>query len=188
SEEFGPEYKDNIFAALFNLQKVTRHVLVPQGATFTSRDEDFVVSDNKDFHPTDVIEDADGSLLVIDTGGWYKLCCPTSQLYKPDVLGAIYRVRKTNAPRFEDPRGLKIDWKQLHPKELVAQLDNPRPAVRKRSMEALALAARADAGALVSALDAVLGDRGKTQMTRLNAVWTATRIDHPAARKSARSV
>ena len=27
------------------------------------------------------------SLLVVDTGGWYKLCCPTSQLVKPDVLG-----------------------------------------------------------------------------------------------------
>ena len=39
----------------------------------------------------DVFEDADGSLIVIDTGGWYKLCCPTSQLAKPDVLGAIYR-------------------------------------------------------------------------------------------------
>src|SRR3546814_9217684 len=59
--------------------------------TLVRSDSDFLVSDNTDFHPTDVIEDADGSLLVIDTGGWYKLCCPTSQLWKPDVLGAIYR-------------------------------------------------------------------------------------------------
>ena len=81
----------------FNLHKVTRHVLTPDGATFTSRDEDFLVSDNLDFHPTDVLEDADGSLLVVDTGGWYKLCCPTSQLAKPDVLGAIYRVRRRGA-------------------------------------------------------------------------------------------
>jgi hypothetical protein len=34
-----------------------------------------------------VIEDADGSLLVVDTGGWYKLCCPTSQLVKPTCWG-----------------------------------------------------------------------------------------------------
>ncbi len=90
---------------MFNLRKVTRHVLEPSGATFTTRDTDFVVSDSRDFHPTDVIEDADGSLLVVDTGGWYKLCCPTSQLAKPDTLGAIYRVRRTGAAPVNDPRG-----------------------------------------------------------------------------------
>ena len=105
SRVFGDGYRDNFFAALFNLQKVTRHVLEPSGATFTSRDADFLVSNSRDFHPTDVLEDADGSLLVIDTGAWYKLCCPTSQLAAPEVLGAIYRVRRTGAPRPDDPRG-----------------------------------------------------------------------------------
>src|SRR5439155_16068291 len=98
SRVFGPDYQDNLFAALFNLRKVTRHILEPEGATFKSRDSDFLVSDNRDFHPTDVLEDADGSLLVVDTGGWYKLCCPTSQLVKPDVLGGIYRIRRKGAP------------------------------------------------------------------------------------------
>src|SRR4051794_24400335 len=41
SDAFGPEYVDNLFASLFNLQKVTRHVLVPSGATFRSEDSDF---------------------------------------------------------------------------------------------------------------------------------------------------
>ena len=40
----------------------------PSGATFACRNEDFLVSSDTDFHPTDVLEDADGSLLVIDTG------------------------------------------------------------------------------------------------------------------------
>ena len=105
SSVFGREYRDTFFAAMFNLRKVTRHVLEPRGATFTTRDTDFVVSEDRDFHPTDVIEDADGSLLVVDTGPWYKLCCPTSQLAKPDTLGAIYRVRRTGAPAVNDPRG-----------------------------------------------------------------------------------
>ena len=91
---FSEPGRETFYAALFNMQKVTRHELVPAGATFTSKDTDFVVADSLDFHPTDVIEDADGSLLVVDTGAWYKLCCPTSQLAKPDVPGAIYRVRK----------------------------------------------------------------------------------------------
>jgi putative membrane-bound dehydrogenase-like protein len=98
SDGFGPEYRDNFFATTFNLHKVTRHILRPNGATYASTDSDFLVSDSTDFHPTDVLEDADGSLLVVDTGGWYKLCCPSSQLAKPDVLGAIYRVRKKGAP------------------------------------------------------------------------------------------
>jgi putative membrane-bound dehydrogenase-like protein len=108
SNAFGPEYKDNLFCALFNLHKVTRHVLIPAGATFSTRDEDFVVSNNVDFHPTDVIEDTDGSLLIIDTGGWYKLCCPTSQFHKPDVLGAIYRVRRKDVITVLDGRELDI--------------------------------------------------------------------------------
>jgi len=95
SRVFGEEYRDNFFATLFNMNKVTRHVLEPSGATFKSRDSDFLVSNSRDFHPTDVLEDADGSLLVLDTGAWYKLCCPTSQLAAPEVLGAIYRVRRT---------------------------------------------------------------------------------------------
>jgi hypothetical protein len=93
-------WRDNLFACQFNMHKVSRHALTPEGASFKSRDEDFVVSKNLDFHPTDVLEDADGSLVIVDTGGWYKLCCPTSQLWKPDILGAIYRVLKTGVERW----------------------------------------------------------------------------------------
>ena len=98
SDAFGPGYRDNLFATTFNLHKVTRHVLRKEGATYASTDSDFLVCDDVDFHPTDVLPDADGSLLVVDTGGWYRLCCPSSQLAKPDVLGAIYRVRRADAP------------------------------------------------------------------------------------------
>jgi putative membrane-bound dehydrogenase-like protein len=177
SKVFGPKYQHNLFACLFNLQKVTRHVLTLSGATFTSRDEDFLVSDNKDFHPTDVIEDADGSLLVIDTGGWYKLCCPTSQLVKPDVLGAIYRIRRAGAPRIEDPRGLKLAWGKMRPRELADLLDDPRPAVRKRAVEALA--ARGAEGVLPAL---TMLRTGRNAEARRNAVWALTRIDTPQAR------
>ena len=43
SRVFGADYRDNFFAAMFNLRKVTRHVLEPSGATFTTRDTDFLV-------------------------------------------------------------------------------------------------------------------------------------------------
>ena len=86
-----------------------------------------------DFHPTDVFVDADGSLLVVDTGGWYKLCCPTSQLWKPDVVGGIYRVRKTGAKPPADPRGHKIDWPHQTPQQLWALHGDDRQAVRLRA-------------------------------------------------------
>ncbi|MFN0066099.1 MAG: PVC-type heme-binding CxxCH protein, partial [Limisphaerales bacterium] len=93
-EGLGTGFRDNFFATSFNLHKVTRHVLRRSGATYASDTTDFVVSDNVDFHPTDVLADADGSLLIVDTGGWYKLCCPSSQLAKGDVPGGLYRVRR----------------------------------------------------------------------------------------------
>jgi putative membrane-bound dehydrogenase-like protein len=138
SAAFGREYKDNLFVALFNLHKVTRHVLIPTGATFTTRDEDFLVSNNVDFHPTDVVEDADGSLLVIDTGGWYKLCCPTSQFHKPDVLGAIYRVRRKEG-RSGEPAGLSRRDKPGGSPVHTASLADSDYTVRQRAIHDIAL-------------------------------------------------
>lgn len=107
--QFGREYRDNLFCCQFNLRKVSRHILIPKGSTYISQDSDFLVSDNLDFHPTDVLEDRDGSLLVLDTGGWYKICCPTSQFMKPDVTGAIYRIRKVGGrPTGSTPTGTSL--------------------------------------------------------------------------------
>lgn len=119
--------KDDMFVCNFNMHKVTRHVLKRQGATYKTEDSDFVVAADTDFHPTDVLEDADGSILIVDTGGWYKLCCPTSQLAKPDVLGAIYRVRKTGMKKPE------ITEDKLSALWAMIRKDSPeaRAAVRK---------------------------------------------------------
>lgn len=174
---FGPEYQDNLFATQFNMQKISRHILTPQGATFACKDEDFLVSDNHDFHPTDVLEDADGSLLVIDTGGWYKLCCPSSQLHKPDILGAIYRIRKTGAPKIEDPRGNQIAWATATPAELARLLGDARHVVRKRAIAALASRGAAAIPALQEALKAA-----PSAEAQRNALWCACRIDGPEAR------
>jgi putative membrane-bound dehydrogenase-like protein len=181
SQVFGEEYHGNLFACLFNLHKVTRHVLKPSGATFEIRDIDFLVSSNPDFHPTDVLEDADGSLLVVDTGAWYKICCPTSQLAKPDLLGAIYRVRRQGAPKIEDPRGLKLNWTKMKPADLVSLLDDARPVVRSRAIQQLAKQADVALPALTEVLEA-----SRSIPTRRNAVWALTRIDSPEARSAVR--
>ncbi len=181
SQVFGPQYQGDLFAALFNMQKITRHALRPAGGTFEPTNEDFLVSDQRDFHPTDVFEDADGSLVVVDTGGWYKLCCPTSQLQKPDVLGAIYRVRKSEAPRVEDPRGLRLEWNAATPEQLIQRLGDARPAVRRRAVQQLGRQGAAAAPLLTGYLT-----ESPSALARRHAVWAAARIDGDAARAIAR--
>jgi len=181
SETLGPEYRNNLFVCCFNLHKVTRHILQAEGGTFKTIDSDFLVSDNTDFHPTDVIEDADGSLIVIDTGGWYKLCCPTSQLSKPDVLGAIYRVKRNDAPVINDARGLKLNWDKPDLKQLVERLGDARPAVRKRALLQLGKAGTAAVPALTQSLKNM-----QTPEARAYVVWALTRIEGASARAAVR--
>ncbi|MFM7804388.1 MAG: hypothetical protein ACKPGK_07825, partial [Verrucomicrobiota bacterium] len=96
-DAFGPGFRGNLFASAFNLRKISRVRLQREGASFRASESEFVASSSMDFHPTDVIVDGDGSVLILDTGGWYKLCCPSSQLWKADVLGGVYRVTRTGA-------------------------------------------------------------------------------------------
>src|SRR6185436_3298844 len=181
SGSFGSEYRDNLFLCTFNLHKVSRHILEPDGATFKTKDSDFLTSDNPDFHPTDVIEDADGSLIGIDTGGWYKICCPTSQLSKPDVLGAIYRIRRTGAPKVQDPRGMKIAWTDLSASGLAQLLGDERPAVIKRALFELRKRGPSAVGPITASMK-----KETSATSRRNAVWALTRIDSPEARESIR--
>jgi putative heme-binding domain-containing protein len=119
-EQLGKDWNKSVFVTLFNTHKVVRTTLERSGSTFkATATEDFVVFDDPDSHPTDVLEDADGSLLVVDTGGWFRIGCPASQVAKPQIGGAIYRIRKEGAPRDEDPYGLLVDWKSITPRELV---------------------------------------------------------------------
>jgi len=180
---FGPDSAGDLFTCAFNLRTLFRHELGVQGATLTAETTPFLQADAVDFHPTDVIEDADGSLLLVDTGGWYKLCCPTSQLEKPAVLGAIYRIRRDGVEPAADPRGLALDWEGMAPPGLAALLDDPRPAVVARATDALAAVGdvavpelrRAATGAVAAA-------------TRVNALWALTRIDGGAARAAVRAL
>ena len=181
SQVFGRDYRDGFFAALFNLRKVSRYTLQPDGATFSARESDFLVSDDRDFHPTDVIEDADGSLLVVDTGPWYKLCCPTSQLAKPEVLGAIYRVRRKGAAAPADPRGRRIAWQSLTPAAMTKLLDDSRPFVQQRVLFEFSRIGEP----AVSALAGVVRSRA-TAEGRRNAVWALTRIPGAQAREATR--
>ena len=182
SHVFGVDWADNLLACYFNLHKVVRHELIPDGATFKTKDTDLLASTDVDYHPTDVLEDADGSILIVDTGGWYKICCPTSQLAKPDVLGAIYRVRKIGHPKREDPRGLKLNWPALKPADLAKFLSDDRLYVRQHAIHELGK--RGDPAVPVLR-ESVL--KGSAIDTRRDAVWALSRISGPAAREAVRT-
>ncbi len=181
SPSFGPEYRNNLFACCFNQHRITRHILNADQSMYQSKDSDFVVSDNVDFHPTDILEDADGSLLIMDTGGWYKLCCPTSHLAKPDVLGAVYRVRRKAAQIPVDPRGVMFDYARLSVAELAKLLADIRPVVQERVIKELA---RRGNDSIPILAGVILNDR--SEQCRRNAVWALTRIDQGTARAAIR--
>jgi putative membrane-bound dehydrogenase-like protein len=160
--------RNDLLCADFNLRRISRHRLSRSGSSYRVKTDTFLESDQTDFHPTDVIEDADGSLLVADTGSWYHICCPTSKSSKPQILGAIYRITKTDAVVPEDPRGLKLDWKN----PAVSYLSDERPFVVRRAINALAKETNIEA---LRAADA-----------KLSATWALHRIPGATARKAVR--
>ncbi len=180
-DALGEASRGQLFSALFNMHKIMRHNIVASGATFTCHNEDFLVSSDSDFHPTDVLQDADGSLLVIDTGGWFRIGCPTSQVAKPEVLGAIYRVRRKDAKPPKDPRGLAIDCQVLAPEALCDLLSDSRCALVDRAQAELA---RRGAESVPS-LAQLLQDSTDID-ARCAAVWTLCRIDDASAREPIR--
>ncbi len=130
-----PAWRDNLFVTFFNTQKLVRVKMAPAGATYQATEYEFLKLNVPDAHFTDVIEDADGSLLVLDTGGWFRLGCPSSIAEKPDMRGAIYRVRKKGAAAVRDPYGLEIPWATLPPSEVKKlRTADPRWMVREKAM------------------------------------------------------
>jgi putative membrane-bound dehydrogenase-like protein len=119
----------------FNTQRVVRMELAPHGATYRAVENEFLKLTDPDVHFTDVIEAPDGSLIVLNTGGWFRLGCPASLMAKPDVLGSILRIQST-VPAAK----VSSSWQQTYrpigtsANELNAGLANADPQVRQRTL------------------------------------------------------
>lgn len=160
-----------LLSAQHNARKVQRHVLTPDGSTFRAEHFDFVTSTDPDFHPSDVLEAPDGSVLVVDTGGWYVQHCPTGRIQASNAPGGIFRVRRPG-PRRAAPPARSPDAAMLS--------EEPDGAVRAARLGSFGAAAlrpllrsenaavrRAGADALARAGDA----------SALPALWTALERD-----------
>jgi len=176
SNVIGKEFQGDLFTAEFNTGRLMRYTTAPDGATYKTETEPFMTSSIPDFHPTDVLEDADGSILFVNTGGWFIAGCPLSVVAKTDVHGGIYRIRKKGAQQVDDPWGRGIDMKSLSPEALAKLLTDERHAVRDNAIEELVLRGETSVAAfsnlLASATDAE---------TRITAVFALYRIGTPPA-------
>ena len=177
----GRERTGTYVACHFNGHKVVNVRLEAQGASYISTEEDLVWSNNVDFHPADVLEDADGSLLILDTGGWLSWGCPYSKIAKPEIRGAIYRLTRPGGARLKDPRGLRLDLAAT-PRELIARLNDPRPAVRDRVSETLI---KRGASVVPALQEAMRGSLKAAIERRL--IWVLSRIGTASAIEIIRS-
>lgn len=164
ADTLGDAYRDNLFLAETNTRRIMRLPLERSGSTYRGAAQPFATAADPGVHFTDVIEDADGSLLLVDSG----------------AHGAVYRVRRKGAASVKDPRGLAIAWTHASDSELVTLLGDARVAVRERAVGVLAR--RGDPA--VAALRGALGSANR--LLKSNALWTLTRIGTPAAQAAAR--
>jgi putative heme-binding domain-containing protein len=178
SAAFGSEYQDCLFSTHYMLHKIVRHKLQREGSTFRAQDHDFLTSTTHDLRLTDVFEDADGSILFVDMGAWFTYGFPGNPPAKPDVLGAIYRIRRKGEPTVAHGSGDVSGFSRGTADELLPLLSDARPMVQDH---AIARLARIEA---VPALETVIRARSReSTLARQNAVWALCRIETPAARK-----
>lgn len=169
-----PGWSGHVFTAQFNARKVVRHELIQTGSTFRSLDHDFITTEDPDVHFSDVLEDADGSLIAVDTGSWYLHHCPTGRIRSSPASGGLWRARHKSDSRPADPRGQQLDWQNPGALELARRLDDSRPVVRERAQVALGRSPVA-AAALADFLRA-----NHSEPARIAAAWALGNI--PAAR------
>jgi putative membrane-bound dehydrogenase-like protein len=147
----------NLMVTHFNTQRLVRIELIPTGSTYTAIEHEFLKLNDPDIHLTDVITDPrDGSLLVLNTGGWFRIGCPSSLIAKPDLRGAIYRIR----PAQPAPTLAVNAFKKLDLQTALADLPSTDPHLRRRAMEWLNQNVREGAASTKSiapALHALLG-------------------------------
>jgi len=178
----GKEYQGNLFSAEFNTGRIMRHKVIADGATYKTADEPFVISSVQDMHLTDVLEDADGSMLILNTGGWFILGCPLSRVAKLDVPGGIYRIRKTGTPKVNDPWGNKLNLRSMGVPGLIAATKDTRPAVRDNAIELLISKGEA---AVLPIKNSLL--KSASEEMRAAGIFALSRIATPSAMIGVRS-
>jgi len=130
----------NFLVTHFNTQRLVRMELTPEGSTYKAVENEFLKLHNPDIHLTDVMEDpSDGSLLLIDTGGWFRIGCPSSLMAKPDISGQVFRIRREGkTPAANQMAQLASNNnRQIDRESLMQMLKSDEPQLQRRGCELL---------------------------------------------------
>ena len=134
---FGTDYHGNLFSAQFNPHRVQRHIVLRRRSDVSNRRFRFPDLRRSRLSPHGRRRRCRRQPAVLDTGAWFIHGCPISRVAKPEIKGAIYRVRRQGAKAVEDPRGSKLDLRTMQMTDVAKLLDDARPAVRQRAVEFL---------------------------------------------------
>ncbi|MGV3659937.1 MAG: PVC-type heme-binding CxxCH protein [Prosthecobacter sp.] len=167
-----PSVKDaqQFMVTHFNTQRLVRMELTPVGSTYKAVENEFLKLHSPDIHLTDVMEDPrDGSLLLLDTGGWFRIGCPASLMAKSDLLGAVYRIKstQTQSPSLAVKRASKARWELKDEAEVAAQLASVESGAVRVALEWVAENGRLGGGlnnAMVKLLDKPLDEAAEHQL------------------------
>jgi putative membrane-bound dehydrogenase-like protein len=171
SGALNPAWTDGWLVTHFNTAEVTLTSLKANGSTFREGETRTVFRALKpDTHFTDLLEDRNGDLLVIDTGGWFRIGCPTSQIAKPDIEGTIYRLSRNDAGSYQAP-AYPI-WEDLTSEQVSHFLCATEDWLRERAITELAVRG----APAMPELARILTDGEADPAARKNAVWTLARM------------
>ena len=171
SGALNPAWTDGWLVTHFNTAEVTLSTFAPKGASYDATATTSIFKVQKpDTHLTDVLEDRNGDLLVIDTGGWFRIGCPTSQIAKPEVTGNIYRISRTDRGPYAAPN--YPDWDRLTSEQVSDFLGAKEDWLRERSITELAVRG----APAMPELERILLADTSTPVARINAVWTLARM------------
>ena len=171
SGALNPAWADGWLVTHFNTAEVTLSTFAPNGASFAATATTSIFKAMKpDTHLTDVLEDRNGDLLVIDTGGWFRIGCPTSQIAKPEVTGNIYRISRADRGPYTAPS--YPNWDKLTSEQVSDFLGAEEDWLRERAITELAVRG----APAMPELERILLAETSTPDARINAVWTLARM------------
>lgn len=145
-ELLGPGYMGNAFSCESVNNLVHRQILLPSGATFTSRrgddeaDREFLASSDPWFRPVQARTGPDGGLWIVDMYRYvieHPIWIPPEALATLDTragadMGRIYRIVPNDTPR---RKSVRLD--RLNGEQLVAALDTPNGIQRDLAQQLL---------------------------------------------------
>lgn len=165
-----PAWTDGWVVTHFNTGELTLTHLGKKGSSYGETETRTIFRALKpDTHFTDALEDRNGDLLVIDTGGWFRIGCPTSQIAKPEIAGTIYRLSKKSVP-YRAPN--YPDWAKLTAEQVSHFLSAPEDWLRERAITELAVRG----APAMPELERILTSGESEATARMNAIWTLARM------------